>query len=161
MSLPDDLFLIGFDTPIQDSSTAVWAKEDIAEALLNSACELFRDGGHAAAIWNLAGAAEEIFGAILEHRGERTGRAITTIAKRLTAKIPEINDSDVYNFVYAGKRAIKHFNRPSESVVVASTDEVVYTLAMALFNRVATGVPLSRPMWLTLNWILTRDLDGE
>lgn len=161
MRLPDNLSLLGFDTPVQDLSNAAWTKEDIAEALLNSACELFRSGGHAVAVWNLAAASEEIFGAVLQHRGESSDRAITKLANRLTAKIPGIDDTDVYNFVYAGKRAIKHYNRPDETIVIATTDEVVYTLAMALINRIATGVPVSRPMWLVLDWLVRRDLDQE
>ncbi|WP_329913501.1 hypothetical protein [Stenotrophomonas sp. SMYL86] len=161
MRLPDNLSLMGFDVPVQDSSTSAWTKEDIAEALLNSACELFQRGGHAVAVWHLAAAAEEIFGAVLQHRGESSDRAITKLANRLTAKIPGIDATDVYNFVYEGKRAIKHYNRPNEAVVIAETDQVVYTLAMALLNRVATGVPVSRPMWLVLDWLLRRDLERE
>lgn len=109
-------------------------KIEIARRQIEVAAELFFTGGDFLAVVTLAGAAEEILGALIQRRGEPAMvNHIIELDKVLTGGR---SFHFVTKEVNRARNALKHANDPSEDNVAIADGEAIAMLGRAVANYV-------------------------
>ena len=112
-------------------------QHDIALAQLETAFRLFAEGNDFYSVITLAGAADEIFGRLLSHRGGVTALASLTKAAKAIQVIIGGSPADEKVFVERANRArnaMKHLNQSGQKVVLDSRQEAIDMLERAISN---------------------------
>jgi hypothetical protein len=119
-------------------------KSEIARRQLEVAAQLYSNNADYLAVITLAGAAEEILGALLRHSGrDAMIDCIIEMDTNLTGGRPFKVVSDEVN---RARNALKHFRISEENAVLIEPGEATAMLARALFNYKRLSGQLTEPM---------------
>jgi hypothetical protein len=133
-------------------------KSDIAKRQIDTACELFLNGGDFLSVVTLAGAAEEILGNLLK-RGNKKNimDSLVELDLRLTGGRPF---KDVSAEVNAARNALKHAREASEDSVAVLPREAHAMLSRAIANYVLLTDDVSDSMLLVYQRLMGGFLFG-
>ena len=110
------------------------SKIEIAKRQLDAASQLYFSGGDYLAVITLAGAAEEILGALLKRQGQRAMvDQLVDLDVALTGGRPFKTVSQEIN---RARNALKHAHDPSEDSLIVEPGEALAMLGRAIVNYV-------------------------
>ena len=132
-------------------NAATYQKVEIAQRQLDTAIRLFLEGKDLFSVVTLAGAAEEILGKALEHRGLTSAlRNISEIGARVSAAFDNrpATAQEIRNRANYARNHLKHHDDPNAAAVAVDIrQEAIDMLSRAFDNATMLDGPWSDEMY--------------
>ncbi|HEY2865357.1 MAG TPA: hypothetical protein VGK37_17190 [Casimicrobiaceae bacterium] len=139
-----------------------YQKVEIAQRQLDTAIRLFLEADDFFSVVTLAGAADEILGKELEHRGlTSTLSNMSEIGARVSAAFdnPPATAQEIRNRANHTRNHLKHHDDPNAATLTVDIrQEAIDMLARAFDNATMLDGPWSSEMYLYNEWFLEHEI---
>jgi hypothetical protein len=143
-------------------SAATYQKIEIAQRQLDTAIRLFLEGKDLFSVVTLAGAADEILGKALEHRGLTSALTnMSEIEARVSAAFDDSSSTarEIRDRANYARNHLKHHDDPdAATVTVDIRQEAIDMLSRAFDNATMLDGPWSPEMYQYNEWFLEHEI---
>jgi hypothetical protein len=146
-------------------NVAIYQKVVVAQRQLDTAIRLFLEANDCFFVVTLAGAAEEILGVELEHRGlTSTIRSIAEVGARVSAAFDDVSSStkEIRDRANFARNHLKHHGDPhAPTITVDIRQEAIDMLARAFDNATMLDAAWSDEMYRYNEWFLEHEIGAQ
>jgi hypothetical protein len=147
------------------NNVATYQKVEVARRQLDTAIRLFFEGREYFSVVTLAGAAEEVLGKEVEHRGwTSTIRNITEIGARISAAFdnPPSTAKEIRDRANYARNHLKHYSDPDASTITVDIRrQAIDMLARAFDNASMLDGAWSDDMYRYNDWFIESEIGAR